>query len=218
MIEAPLPPPLGAETAAGRAAWLVPAAIAVGVLVLIVGALVAVGVVAARSSAARPGVRYGTVPGADPGTGDTPAGGHGRQVDSVACGPVEQKVSHVHAHLFILNDGVAQPVAAFIGIPGAPARADCYYWLHTHDRSGIIHVEAPDHGVHSLGELFDIWGMPLGPEAVARVPVREHRVAYFVDGVRYTGDPAGITLTRHTQVVIEVGKEVPPPSFNFNGY
>jgi hypothetical protein len=35
---------------------------------------------------------------------------------------------------------------------------DCIYWLHTHDISGIIHVESPDNRTFTLGQFFDIWG------------------------------------------------------------
>ena len=36
---------------------------------------------------------------------------------------------------------------------------ECIYWLHTHDISGIIHVESPDNRTFTLGEFFDIWNM-----------------------------------------------------------
>ena len=209
---------MGVPTTARNRTWLVPVAIAVLLVLVIIGGLAAIAVMVARSTTPRPALRYATAPGTDPGTGDTPTGGHGQQVDSISCGPVEQKVSHVHAHLFILKDGVAQPVSALVGIPGTSSRTNCFYWLHTHDRSGIIHIEAPDENVHTLGEFFDIWGMPLRRDQVARIPAGNDALAIFVDGTRYTGDPTQIPLTRHTQVVIEVGKEVPPPDFAFTGY
>jgi hypothetical protein len=31
------------------------------------------------------------------------------------------------------------------------------YWLHTHDDSGIIHIESPVNRDYTLGQFFDVW-------------------------------------------------------------
>jgi hypothetical protein len=33
----------------------------------------------------------------------------------------------------------------------------CIYWLHTHDGTGIIHIESPIKRDFTLGQFFDIW-------------------------------------------------------------
>ena len=33
----------------------------------------------------------------------------------------------------------------------------CIYWLHTHDESGIIHIESPIKRDFTVGQLFDLW-------------------------------------------------------------
>jgi hypothetical protein len=33
----------------------------------------------------------------------------------------------------------------------------CIYWLHTHDNSGIIHIESPIKRDFTLGQFFDLW-------------------------------------------------------------
>jgi hypothetical protein len=33
----------------------------------------------------------------------------------------------------------------------------CIYWLHTHDETGIIHIESPIKKDFILGQFFDLW-------------------------------------------------------------
>jgi hypothetical protein len=152
----------------------------------------------------------------DPGNGASPSGGRGQAVDGIPCEKRERLGYHVHAHLRILKDGVEQPVSAYAGIPGAPLLPSCYYWVHTHDRSGVIHIEAPTDRSVTLGQFFDIWGWPLTPTRVVKLAVPSGGLKTFVDGEPYEGDPRQITLARHTQVVLELGKEVPPPVYDFS--
>ncbi len=151
----------------------------------------------------------------NPGIGDTSNGGQGQDVDGIKCESGEQLAFHVHAHLFILLDGKAQTVSSQIGIPGGPLFPKCIYWLHTHDTSGIIHIEAPSSRTFNLGQFFDIWGQPLNRSDVATHPVPSGGLTVFVNGVQFPDDPRNIELTAHTQVVLELGQVVPPPSFNF---
>jgi hypothetical protein len=67
----------------------------------------------------------------------------------------------------------------------------------------------------TLGDLFRIWGQRLGRRRIAgfRGPV-----VAFVNGVRRRGDPAAIRLTRHAQIVLELGGYLAPhPSYRFAG-
>ena len=152
-------------------------------------------------------------PGTDPGDGDTASGGQGQPVDGIECQAGEQLAFHVHAHLFILLDGVPQPVSARVGI--VAKLPPCIYWLHTHDRSGIIHIEAPAPRKFTLGEFFDTWGRPLSRNGVSTLDVPGGDLTVFVDGKAFDGDPRDIELKAHTQVVIELGTPVAPPAFEF---
>jgi len=33
----------------------------------------------------------------------------------------------------------------------------CIYWLHTHDESGIIHIESPIKRDFTVGQFFELW-------------------------------------------------------------
>ncbi|MGI8609669.1 MAG: hypothetical protein ACR2MY_10660 [Candidatus Dormibacteria bacterium] len=221
---APLPAPEWAAPP-GRAGWLVPVAALVVLFVLALGLFGWWAAHLGRSrlnstttSASARGLPLLVVPGTDPGNGDTPEGGSGGSVDGIACGGTEQLVTHRHAHLYILKDGASQPVSASVGILTAPASTRCFYWLHTHDRSGIIHIESPDSRVYTLGEFFDIWGQPLSRSQVARLAVPDGTLTVYVNGAEYRGDPRQVRLSQHTQVVLEIGERTPPPAYDLTGY
>ncbi|MDQ2992694.1 MAG: hypothetical protein M3R30_07755 [Candidatus Eremiobacteraeota bacterium] len=147
--------------------------------------------------------------------GDNPDAGNGQPVHGVKCETAEGVTLHVHAHLTLFVKGVQLQVPANIGFPQTGA---CLYWTHTHDASGLIHVEAPDFtapdgGPYTLGLLFDIWGETLTKTQVARYV---GPLTAYVNGTKYDGDLKAIPLTAHQQITLEVGKPlVPPPNYTF---
>jgi len=132
-------------------------------------------------------------------------------VSSITCEPVEGYVYHIHAHLSIIVDGVQLRVPRRIGIP-TRARPPCLYALHTHDGSGIVHIEAPARRSFTLGQFFGIWGMQLTHTQVAK---NHGPVNLFVDARRYHGDPSDLPLSDEQLITLEVGQYVAPPSYAF---
>lgn len=152
--------------------------------------------------------------------GDTPQGGNGQPVDGIEGSSMEMLRVHIHAHLSIFNKGQQIAVPYGIGIVrpfqlvnGFVARGNGFYWLHTHDATGIIHIESPTDRTYTLGNFFDVWGEPLTTRTVAGLQGAVHA---FVNGNPYTGDPRAITLTAHELVTLEVGAPiVQPPVYIF---
>jgi hypothetical protein len=142
----------------------------------------------------------------------------GEPVDGIECSSREQTLFHIHAHLTIFVDGAARRVPYGIGIANAEAEntpagpfvgsGSCFYWLHTHAADGVIHIESPSHRAYTLGNLFDIWGQPLGPIEVG--PARGPVTALY-NGQRYIGDPRDIPLTAHAQIQLDVGRPLVAP-------
>lgn len=116
--------------------------------------------------------------------GATSSGGSGQTVDSVPCLTGNMGTGyHVHAYVGLIANGVWEAIPQAIGMKNAvePTKsgessdtdevltADCFYKLHTHDYSGIIHVEDPtqpqnfnvDQTYATLQTLFDEWGEPI---------------------------------------------------------
>lgn len=143
----------------------------------------------------------------------------GSPVDGISCSTSEQTAYHIHAHLAIYNGGSAQPVPAGIGIPGPQQTQNgfvlggkCLYWLHTHDQTGIIHIESPVQRVYTLGNFFDIWGKQLSSTQVGGA---RGQVTVFVNGKRVPGDPRAIKLQPHTVIQLDIGTAVPPHPYTF---
>jgi hypothetical protein len=139
-------------------------------------------------------------------------GGHGQTIDGIPCNVNEQLTYHVHAHLLLLVNGKSAPLPALIGIPLKGNSAACFYFLHTHDTTGVIHIEAPKPRIFTLGQFFDIWGQPLSRSRASSLTGPLH---VFVGQKPFTGSPRNIRLRAHELITIESGKRVKPPGYRF---
>jgi hypothetical protein len=124
---------------------------------------------------------------------------------------------HHHAHLDIQVDGQTVTVPEHIGIDEAH---NALSPLHTHDTSGIIHIESPDGRKYTLGQLFTEWGQPLSRDQIGQVrvpPGEELRV--YVNGKLVPGDPANLVFHQHDEIALWVGPQgapyQPPASYRF---
>ena len=70
---------------------------------------------------------------------------------------------HLHALLHLYDDGLLVPVAANIGID---ERRKIEAGLHTHDATGVIHLEADKPFRATLGDFFRLWGVRLSKTAI----------------------------------------------------
>lgn len=143
-----------------------------------------------------------------------------RPIDGIACLKHAAVGYHAVLHLDLFVRGRRYPVAESIGrFEQAPW--NCAYALQTQDASGIVHVEAPAVGRFTLGEFFDIWGMPLSPrvllgfQATAGPPAMSVRA--YVNGRRFAGNPRDIPLRPHAEIVLEYGPPwvAPPATYPF---
>ena len=133
--------------------------------------------------------------------GDMPQGGQGQPVESVACdnGPPEQ---HIHAHVSLFVNGTQIAIPAQVGI----VAGRCRYWLHTHDATGIVHIEPTRAMSMTLGQFFGIWGQQLGPTNVAGF---RDRLTTYVKGTKYEGNARAVALASLMEVTLIVGR---PPA------
>ncbi len=152
--------------------------------------------------------------------GDTATGGHGQPVAGIQAAVSEQIAYHIHAHLSLFDNGRQIAVPRGIGIvpprvvqDGFVVGGRAFYWLHTHDATGIIHIESPIRRLYSLGQFFAVWGEPLTGRDVAGMRGSVHA---FLDGRPYHGNLRTIPLTAHAEITLEVGTPiVPPPRYIF---
>lgn len=112
---------------------------------------------------------------------------------------MEGAALHIHEHLDLYVKGRNVTVPALVGIDQA---AGFLTELHTHDSSGIIHVESPTVRAFTLGQFFCEWGVKL--TATCLGPYRG-KLSWWVDGARMHGDPAQLVLREHQEIVIAAG-------------
>jgi hypothetical protein len=111
---------------------------------------------------------------------------------------------HIHALLHIYANGLLVPLAANIGLD--PAR-NLGSSLHTHDGTGIIHMEAAHPFNYTLGDFFSVWGVKLGPGQVGGLTgLGGSRLHFYLNG-KPLSNPAALVLHNRDSVVIGYGAE-----------
>ena len=152
--------------------------------------------------------------------GDTATGGQGQVVSGLDCLPTMAETYHVHTHVSIFLNGEALSVPSDVGIVPAAPQGRCFYSIHTHDKSGKIHIEAAAPGTFTLGQLFAIWGQPLTNTNIAGLTGLPVSV-YVTDNGTVTeavDNWQNIELTSHREITIAVGTPITEiPNFTWNG-
>ncbi len=182
-----------------------------------VALLAAVGVVALfgpqRSGAAAAPPPAGALPGALTGASPWPANTGRLRVRLQALGlPAlgrEGTALHIHQHLDVFVHGRRVSVPAGIGIAAAQGFISP---LHTHDASGIVHVESPQVRTFTLGQLFGVWGVRLTRRCLGGYCASgADRLRVYTDGRPYTGDPRVLPLAPHAEIVVAFGTRMQLP-------
>ena len=94
-------------------------------------------------------------------------------------------------------------------LDGRVTTADCYGPVVTLDPTGVI-LSVPARRV-TLGDVFSSWGLPLARKRLAGFHAPPGgSVRAYRDGRRVPGAPGAIVVTRHAEIVLEVGPYVPP--------
>ena len=125
---------------------------------------------------------------------------------------------HTHEHLDVFVRGRPVIVPANIGIDRT---AGFISPLHTHDESGVIHVESATTRAFSLGQFFDVWGVRFTRECLGGLcDTGSESLRVFVDGHDATGDPRRLELFAHEEIVVAFGTaaELPSPISRSYGF
>ena len=128
-------------------------------------------------------------------------------IDNIKCESMEGSMFHIHAKLAIFINGQNYTLPALIGITD-----NCFYWMHTHDETGIIHIEAPFQKTFTLGEFFDIWKQKLSNNQVLNYTAdSNHPLNVYINGTKVPNgtDFRNIDIHAHDVIAIVYGK---PPN------
>jgi hypothetical protein len=121
------------------------------------------------------------------------------EVDTIFC-DTQTPVYHVHAHLTLYINGSNLPLPANMGLA---TDGSCAYWMHTHDTTGVIHIESPSQRIFTLGNFFDEWAKVF--PALGYPPELDlsasNWVAY-VNGKLYKGDFHTIPMDAHALITL----------------
>jgi hypothetical protein len=130
----------------------------------------------------------------------------------------EGQVLHIHQHLDLFVRGRRVTIPANVGIDASGRYLAA---LHTHDSTGIMHVESPTAASYTLGQFFGVWGVRLDARCIGGLCASgARRLRAWVDGKPVAGDPTRIILDEHQEIVLAYGtpKQAPrplPKSYDF---
>jgi hypothetical protein len=139
-----------------------------------------------------------------------------RPVGMLICRPDRRTRRMAHVELFVHGRAVLLPAGIGVAPPlrgtgdGRATGGLCTYPLSTHDPTGVIDMTGFRR--FTLAQLFQVWDQRLGAHRLlsfrSAAPVRA-----WVDGRRWRGAVRGIPLRDHSEIVVELGRRVPPHSF-----
>lgn len=129
--------------------------------------------------------------------------------------PSEHGDHVVHAHLDVFVDGGHVVVPGGIGID---VHDHLIAPMHTHDDSGIVHIESPVQRDYTLGELFQEWGVRLDGDCLDRFCGPQQAIALWVDGDRRAGDPRTLVIAQGTEIVVTAGTPPKPVPNHYRPY
>jgi hypothetical protein len=122
----------------------------------------------------------------------------------------EGTVEHIHAHLDVRVNGQSVEVPAMIGVDRRGISP-----VHTHDSTGVIHIESPVKQTFTLGEFFTEWDVRLSTDSIGGLRSSDGKtLRAFVNGNPITGNPAALPINAHDEIVLiydtaEPGEPIP---------
>jgi hypothetical protein len=147
------------------------------------------------------------------------------RLEKMGLSPLETEGQGLHAdqtlQIFVHGKPIEVPSGIGIGAgfdnqPGSAGPQDFISILHTHDASGVVHVEAPDTRVYTLGLFFDVWGVYFTDSCLGNLCNEgANRLQVFSDG-KLVSDPVdlGFSHTPRSQTVVVTygtSAELPDP-------
>jgi hypothetical protein len=136
----------------------------------------------------------------------------GAPIGAMRCTSAAGRWQEAHLEVFARGRVVIVPPGIGIARPrrqvGAAVRAGrCSFPVRTTDPTGVVRFR-PRRG-RSLADVFAVWGQPLSRHRLCGFRA-EAGVRVYVGGRRWAGAPGAVPLRRHAEIVVEIGRFVPP--------
>jgi hypothetical protein len=114
----------------------------------------------------------------------------------------ETAADQVRAHLQVIVNGKSVTVPANIGVDVEGGQISP---LHTHDETGVVHIEAGEQDTIRVGQLFLEWGVPLDKTCLGSFCADENHQLLGFDNGQLVPDPASIPFEQGSVIVIWFG-------------
>ena len=134
-------------------------------------------------------------------------------VDSIFCDQLEQTAVHYHALVYIYINGQQVQIPQGVGIA---SDGSCYYWMHTHDNTGVVHMEAPSGRDFTLGNFLNIWSTKFAQLGYRNELSSADGWTVYIGSQKYNGDFHNIVLKSHMVVTLAYNSPGVKPNTIFN--
>src|SRR3954469_5232331 len=118
--------------------------------------------------------------------------------------PVGREQVHHHSLLHVYVDGRLVPLPPNIGIDRSQ---NAYSSIHTHDSTGVVHMESVRPFKFTLGDFFTIWGVRFGNKSLGSLENKgADQVRVYVNG-KPAPNPVDYVLRAQDNVVVGYGAD-----------
>ena len=116
--------------------------------------------------------------------------------------------THIHQHLDIYIHGQHMDIPAQIGLMNGLTAP-----IHTHDTTGILHVESPQpNALYKLKLFFNVWGVQFNNNQLGGYKADSNNHLTVYSNGQVVKDPINLNLTKHEEVVIVYGTDSEKPA------
>lgn len=125
------------------------------------------------------------------------------RVDTLGFPPLGGEQYHVHSVLEVYVDGKKEPVPNNIGVDQATQYISP---VHTHDDTGVVHVEAETKFTPTLEDIFTVWGVKFDDTQIGKYKAGGgNEIEAYVNGKKVS-NPASYKIKADDRIVVSYGK------------
>lgn len=134
----------------------------------------------------------------------------GQRLDALGLPGLNENIFHIHSLMHVYVNGKAVTVPANVGLDTS---SGTFSSLHTHDTSGLVHMEADRKYPFTIGQFFAVWGVKFSDDQLGSYRSKgDEQVRAYVNGKRIS-DPVNYVMKEGDEIAVGYGK---PGSFPSN--
>ena len=104
---------------------------------------------------------------------------------------------HIHPVLKVIINGEPQEISGNIGV-----MSNCMYALHTHDNTGVLHVESPEKRDFTLSDFFAVWQKTFNKDQILDFKADDRHIIREAVNGKETQDYENTILRDKDEIVI----------------